>query len=160
MFSKVRLFVVAAAVFATAALTGCATTLTDDDIYKMSDPETTRVVKGEIIEFKLLTKKELSIMDSAITGVSAANIGNAPVQGALLAADVLGDLSKKGNMPFYIKIKENPNGEVFEFISKTYISKDPKRFEVGDQAILVFRSPTNFMSYNITKFPQAINHIQ
>ena len=160
MFSKVRLFLVATAVFATTALTGCASTVSIDDFYKKSDSKTTKIIEGEVLDYKLLTKRELTLMDSAITGTSAANIGNAPVQGALLAVDVASSLSNKGNMPFYIKIKENSTGEVSEFISKIYLSKDPAKFEVGNQAVLIFRSPIDFMSFNITKFPDTTKYIQ
>lgn len=149
-----RRFFLASAVSALAVLvTGCAG-LKDSDLYRAADPQTTKVIDGEVVDFKLITnKKELSLYDSGTTAIAANNVGNSTVQGALLAVDVLSGALKlaDGNKkPFYIEVKEYKTGEIHKLISKEFLAP-PDHLKKGGRVIIVIRSKYDFTTYRVTE---------
>lgn len=149
-----RRFFLASAVSALAVLvTGCAG-LKDSDLYRAADPQTTKVIDGEVVDFKLITnKKELSLYDSGTTAISANNVGNSTVQGALLAVDLLSGAMNFANgnkKPFYIEVKEYKTSEIHKLISKEFIASEGF-YQKGQRVIIVMRSKYDFATYRVTE---------
>ena len=149
-----RRFFLASAVSTLAVLLpGCAVT-SQSDLYRANDPQTIKVIDGEVLDFKLITnKEELSLYDSGSAAIAANNVGNSTVQGALLAVDLVSGALKlaDGNRkPFYIEVKEYKTSEIHKLISKEFIAP-PDRYKKGDRVIIVMRSKYDFQNYKVTE---------
>ncbi len=141
-----------AAICLISVLTACAAPL---NVFKVSDPETTKVIEGPV-QTSDLKKVPLAITttEAGLTGVAANNVGNSAVQGAGLLLGVLDDLTTpKYRIDLHLTLLDTKSGKVEEVEVPNLVGKSD--YKVGDIVRVVYRKGGDFRLYNLTKYPKA-----
>ncbi|MBS0508090.1 MAG: hypothetical protein JSR53_11975 [Proteobacteria bacterium] len=135
-----------------AALTACGATV---QTIRMSDPQTIKVVEGPLQKVESeRVPISITTTESAATGIAANNVGNAPVQGALLVFGILDDLTTpKYQTNLVLHVLDQKSGNLEKIVLKN-IAGDPKGMRVGDHLRVIFRSEKDIFVGNLTLSPQ------
>jgi len=140
-----------ATVAAALALTACGTTTM---VYKVSDPETVRVVEGTVVSAKV-TKKAAPVTatSTAATAVAANNVGNSTVGAIALLVNVLDSAAEDTNlwqMHLVVLDDKTKNEETILFKRLMQNREEPA---AGDKVRVIFRADDSKTVMNLTKYP-------
>lgn len=140
-----------ATVAAALALTACGTTTM---VYKVSDPETVRVVEGTVVSAKVTKKAPpVTATSTAATAVAANNVGNSTVGAIALLVNVLDSAAEDTNlwqMHLVVLDDKTKNEETILFKRLMQNREEPA---AGDKVRVIFRADDSKTVMNLTKYP-------
>lgn len=142
---KTILVILAAVLF-----TGCAS---QTSFHKMSDAGVTRVVQGTVLKAsvqKTVSRKELTVQDTATTAVAANNVGNSTVQGGLLLLGLLDHMTTPTRWTWHLIINDRISGGEQEFEADGMTNRHIP--EVGEEVRIICKERCQV--FNLTKAPQ------
>ena len=123
-------------------------------VYKVSDPETVRVVEGTVVSAKVTKKAPpVTATSTAATAVAANNVGNSTVGAIALLVNVLDSAAEDTNlwqMHLVVLDDKTKNEETILFKRLMQNREEPA---AGDKVRVIFRADDSKTVMNLTKYP-------
>lgn len=123
-------------------------------MYKISDPETVRVVEGTVVSAKVTQKaRNLTATSTAATAVAANNVGNSTVGAVALLVNVLDSAAEDTNqwqMELVVLDDKTQKNEpvFFKRLIQNRAAPAP-----GDRVRIIFRADDSKSMANLTQYP-------
>lgn len=140
-----------ATVAAALALTACGTTTI---VYKVSDPETVRVVEGTIVSAKVTKKAPpVTATSTAATAIAANNVGNSTVGAIALLVNVLDSAAEDANLwqMHFVVLDDKTKSEEAILFDRLIQSREAPA--PGDKVRVIMRADNSKALVNLTKYP-------
>jgi hypothetical protein len=141
-----------ATVAAALALTACGTTTM---VYKVSDPETVRVVEGTIVSAKVTQKAPpVTATSTAATAIAANNVGNSTVGAIALLVNVLDSAAEDTNLwQMHLVVLDDKTKSEEAILFERLIQGRDGAPAPGDKVRVIIRADNSKALLNLTKYP-------
>ncbi len=123
-------------------------------VYKVSDPETVRVVEGTIVSAKVTQKAPpVTATSTAATAIAANNVGNSTVGAIALLVNVLDSAAEDTNLwqMHFVVLDDKTKSEEAILFDRLIQSREAPA--PGDKVRVIMRADNSKALVNLTKYP-------